>query len=128
MLMWWRSAVNLSFFLCLAGQGRSPSGENREARVPKQSTGADRSVGARKARNGAGAKGSGQVVVRVETTGNRRMPMRTTDKPFKIEKRLVYEAYKAVKSKAGAAGVDGETIERSSKPTCGIISTKSGIE
>jgi group II intron reverse transcriptase/maturase len=37
-------------------------------------------------------------------------PMRTTDKPFKIDKRLVYEAYKAVKSNAGAAGVDGETI------------------
>ena len=37
--------------------------------------------------------------------------MRTTDKPFKIDKRLVYEAYKAVKSNAGAAGVDGETIE-----------------
>ena len=36
--------------------------------------------------------------------------MRTTDKPFKIDKRLVYEAYKAVKSNAGAAGVDGETI------------------
>jgi RNA-directed DNA polymerase len=40
------------------------------------------------------------------------MPMRTTDKPFKIDKRFVYEAYKAVKSNAGAAGVDGETIEQ----------------
>jgi len=40
------------------------------------------------------------------------MPMRTTDKPFKIDKRLVYEAYKAVKSNAGAAGVDGKTIEQ----------------
>jgi RNA-directed DNA polymerase len=38
--------------------------------------------------------------------------MRTTDKPFVINKRLVYEAYKAVKSNAGAAGVDGETIEQ----------------
>jgi len=38
--------------------------------------------------------------------------MRTTDKPFKIDKKLVYEAYKAVKSNAGAAGVDGETIEQ----------------
>jgi retron-type reverse transcriptase len=36
----------------------------------------------------------------------------TTDKPFKIEKRLVYQAYKAVKSKGGAAGVDGQTIEQ----------------
>jgi group II intron reverse transcriptase/maturase len=39
-------------------------------------------------------------------------PMGTTDKPFKIDKRLVYDAYKAVKSNAGAAGVDGETIEQ----------------
>ena len=38
--------------------------------------------------------------------------MRTTDKPFKIEKRQVYEAYKAVKSNGGAAGVDGQTIEQ----------------
>lgn len=36
----------------------------------------------------------------------------TTNKPFKIEKRLVYEAYKAVKSNGGAAGVDGQTIEQ----------------
>ncbi len=36
----------------------------------------------------------------------------TTDKPFKIDKRLVYEAYKAVKSNGGAAGVDGQTIEQ----------------
>ena len=35
-----------------------------------------------------------------------------TDKPFMIDKRLVYEAYKAVKSNKGAAGVDGQTIEQ----------------
>jgi RNA-directed DNA polymerase len=35
----------------------------------------------------------------------------TTDKPFMIEKRRVYEAYKAVKSSKGGAGVDGQTIE-----------------
>jgi group II intron reverse transcriptase/maturase len=35
-----------------------------------------------------------------------------TDKPFKIDKRLVYEAYKAVKSNRGAAGVDEQTIEQ----------------
>jgi len=29
----------------------------------------------------------------------------TTNKPFKIDKRRVYEAYKAVKSKGGPAGV-----------------------
>ena len=38
--------------------------------------------------------------------------MRTTDKPFSIDKKRVYEAYKAVKSSAGAAGVDGQTIEQ----------------
>ena len=38
--------------------------------------------------------------------------MRTTSKPFNIEKRQVYEAYKAVKSNGGAAGVDGQTIEQ----------------
>jgi RNA-directed DNA polymerase len=38
--------------------------------------------------------------------------MRTTDKPFKIEKKQVYEAYKAVKSNGGSAGVDGQTIEQ----------------
>jgi RNA-directed DNA polymerase len=36
--------------------------------------------------------------------------MHTTDKPFKIEKKRVYEAYKAVKSNAGAAGVDGQSL------------------
>ena len=38
--------------------------------------------------------------------------MRTTDKPFKITKKQVYEAYKAVKSNQGAAGADKETIEQ----------------
>jgi group II intron reverse transcriptase/maturase len=38
--------------------------------------------------------------------------MRATDKPFNIDKNLVYEAYKAVKSNQGAAGVDGQTIEQ----------------
>ena len=48
----------------------------------------------------------------VETTGNRKMQIYTTDKPFNIAKKQVYEAYKAVKSKAGAAGVDRQTIEQ----------------
>jgi len=48
----------------------------------------------------------------VETTGNRMMTMRTTDRPFSITKKQVYEAYKAVKSNRGAAGVDKETIEQ----------------
>jgi RNA-directed DNA polymerase len=48
----------------------------------------------------------------LETTGNRRTPMRTTDKPFNITKKQVYKAYKAVKSNGGAAGVDKQTIEQ----------------
>jgi RNA-directed DNA polymerase len=38
--------------------------------------------------------------------------MHATDKPFKIDKRLVHEAYKAVKSNGGAAGVDKQSIEQ----------------
>jgi RNA-directed DNA polymerase len=38
--------------------------------------------------------------------------MRTTGKPFNIDKKQVYEAYQAVKSNGGAAGVDGQTIEQ----------------
>jgi len=48
----------------------------------------------------------------VETTGNRKMQVHTTGKPFNITKKQVYEAYKAVKSNAGSAGVDGQTIEQ----------------
>jgi RNA-directed DNA polymerase len=44
------------------------------------------------------------------TTGNRTMTAHTADKPFKITKKQVYEAYKAVKSNRGGAGVDEETI------------------
>jgi group II intron reverse transcriptase/maturase len=47
-----------------------------------------------------------------ETTGNRMISMHATDKPFSIDKGLVYEAYKAVKSNRGAAGVDEQTIEQ----------------
>jgi group II intron reverse transcriptase/maturase len=52
------------------------------------------------------------VVVFSETTGDRMTSTDTTDKPFTIEKRRVYEAYKAVESNKGAAGVDGQTIEQ----------------
>jgi retron-type reverse transcriptase len=48
----------------------------------------------------------------METTGNRMTSTDTTNTPFVIDKRLVYEAYKAVKSNGGAAGVDGQTIEQ----------------
>ena len=35
----------------------------------------------------------------------------TKTKPFNIDKKLVYDAYKAVKTNAGAAGVDGQSLE-----------------
>jgi len=35
----------------------------------------------------------------------------TKMKPFNIDKKLVYDAYKAVKANAGAAGVDGQSLE-----------------
>jgi RNA-directed DNA polymerase len=35
--------------------------------------------------------------------------MNATNKPFNVDKRWVYEAYKAVKSNRGAAGVDGQS-------------------
>jgi group II intron reverse transcriptase/maturase len=47
-----------------------------------------------------------------ETTGNRRISMRATNKPFHIEKRWVYEAYQAIRSNGKAAGVDGQTLEQ----------------
>ena len=52
------------------------------------------------------------MVMSIGTTGNRMMTTDMTDKPFMIEKWRVYEAYKAVKSSKGAAGVDGQTIEQ----------------
>ena len=36
----------------------------------------------------------------------------TTTKPYNIDKKLVYDAYKVVKANAGAAGVDKQTIEQ----------------
>ncbi len=50
-------------------------------------------------------------MVSCETTGDRMTSTDTTDKPFMIDKRRVYEAYKAVRSSKGGAGVDGQTIE-----------------
>src|SRR5262249_29827104 len=40
------------------------------------------------------------------------MTMCTTDKPFSIAKKQVYEAYKAVKANKGAAGVDEQSLEQ----------------
>src|SRR3974377_659959 len=45
----------------------------------------------------------------------------TTNKPFRIEKRRVYEAYKAVKSNRGAAGVDGQTLEMFERDLAGNL-------
>ena len=39
----------------------------------------------------------------------------TSTKPFNIDKKLVYDAYRAVKDKAGAAGVDGQSLEQFDK-------------
>src|SRR3981081_3258502 len=76
----WRARIGCRLLRGTAGTSRSDAkGEaqaanNRKARVPTRSTGADRSVLAKKARNGAGAKGSGQAGVRskqLETGGRR---------------------------------------------------------
>jgi len=62
--------------------------------------------------NGAGAKGSGQVVVWSKQLETGRCRYIRQTKPFKIYKEASVRAYKAVKSNAGSAGVDGQTIEQ----------------
>jgi group II intron reverse transcriptase/maturase len=47
--------------------------------------------------------------------------MKPPSKPFLIDKRQVYEAYKAVRSKEGAGGVDGMTIEQFEKDLKGNL-------
>ena len=39
-------------------------------------------------------------------------------KPFRIAKRVVWEAYKRVKANQGAAGVDGESMHVADRPGC----------
>src|SRR5215467_6025786 len=56
-----------------------------------------------------------------ETTGNRMISRHVTDKPFNIDKRLVDEAYKAVKSNRGAAGGDEQTIEQFERDLSGNL-------
>jgi retron-type reverse transcriptase len=45
----------------------------------------------------------------------------TKTKPFNIEKKLVYDAYKAVKANAGAAGVDRQTLDQFGKDLMGNL-------
>jgi RNA-directed DNA polymerase len=56
-----------------------------------------------------------------EATGSRTILNDTTDKPFRIEKRQVFEAYKAVKANHGAAGVDGQSLEMFEKDLAGNL-------
>jgi RNA-directed DNA polymerase len=74
-----------------------------------------------KARNEAGAKGSGQTVGIDATTGDRMKATMPADKPFPIDKKRVYEAYKAVRSNHGAAGVDGQSLEAFEKDLKGNL-------
>jgi RNA-directed DNA polymerase len=73
-----------------------------------------------------GSKGVGSSGGMRRSTGNRRKLLRTT-KPFTISKQLVSEAFKAVKAKAGAAGVDKQSIEDFEKDFR-TICIKSGTE
>ena len=47
--------------------------------------------------------------------------MNPQSKPFLIDKGLVYEAYLEVRSKEGAGGVDGVTIEQFEKDLKGNL-------
>ena len=52
----------------------------------------------------------------------------TNTKPYNIDKKLVYDAYKAkVKVNAGAAGVDGQSLRAVRRKILGGTSTRSGI-
>ena len=84
-------------------------------RVPMRGTGADQPVVAEKSRNGDGAKG-------LDRSALRGGQLRLTEeeplgkaKPFRISKRVVWEAFQGVRAKKGSAGVDGESIEEFEK-------------
>jgi len=66
-------------------------------------------------RNGSGAKGLPHLAgAEATTTGSGRIEQATA-KPLPVSKRQVWEAYKKVKAKGGAAGVDGQTVEEFEK-------------
>ena len=79
-------------------------------RVPMRGTGAERPVGAGKSGRPDGAKGS-RHPARSEGQPPEREEPSSRAKSFCISKRVVWEAYKRVKAKKGAAGVDSESIE-----------------
>jgi hypothetical protein len=61
--------------------------------------------------DGTGAKGSCQVLHLTCNWKQDETMDATKTKPFNIDKKLVYNAYKAVNANAGAAGVDGQSLE-----------------
>ncbi len=84
-------------------------------RVPMRGTGAEQVVLAKKGRNGSGAKDLPYCAAATTTPVNNNVRSRTgvaTAKPLPISKRQVWEAYKLVKANGGAAGVDGQTLDK----------------
>jgi RNA-directed DNA polymerase len=79
-------------------------------KVPMRGTGAERPVVAKKSPKRDGAKGLRHSARNAGQPRDRDEPVNRA-KPFEISKRTVWEAYKRVRSKKGAAGVDSQTIE-----------------
>ena len=79
-------------------------------RVPMRGTGAERPVVAVKSGKPDGAKGSRHSACSVRQP-QKREERSGQAKPFCISKWVVLDAYKRVRAKRGAAGVDSESIE-----------------